>query len=227
MNGPGTVSQSARRLKALRVEAGFSMAEVARHLGFSHVSRYQHYEDRYKRTYLPIELIRALLPLFAERGIPADRLLSLAGAGSLSAERKLGQASFYSGLRPAGKDLPIVGAAMGGARGFFFNDGTPKDYAERPPSLIGVADAFAVYVYGDSMEPRYMQGEVVHVNPNRPITRNCFVVVELADGRGMIKQFLRQDDRRLVLRQFKPEQQLMLDRAEVTRICRIVGSAES
>jgi phage repressor protein C with HTH and peptisase S24 domain len=52
-------------------------------------------------------------------------------------------------------------------------------------------------------------------------------VVELTDGRGMIKQFIRQDDRRVVLRQFRPEQELVLERAEIARISRIVGSAES
>jgi phage repressor protein C with HTH and peptisase S24 domain len=52
-------------------------------------------------------------------------------------------------------------------------------------------------------------------------------VVELTDGRGMIKQFVKQDDKRVVLRQFKPEQQLVISRAEIARICRIVGSAET
>jgi hypothetical protein len=41
------VSAAARRLKELRTEAGLSMASVARHLGFAHPSRYQHYEDRF------------------------------------------------------------------------------------------------------------------------------------------------------------------------------------
>jgi len=76
------------------------------------------------------------------------------------------------------------------------------------------------------MEPRYLSGEIVQVNPNRPLTPGCFVVVELTDGRGMIKQFIKQDDRRVVLRQFRPEQELVIERTEVARICRIVGSTE-
>jgi phage repressor protein C with HTH and peptisase S24 domain len=89
-----------------------------------------------------------------------------------------------------------------------------------------VADAFAVLVYGDSMEPRYMRGEIVHVDPGRPLTSGCFVVVELADGRGMIKQFLRQDGRGVVLRQFRPERELRIERKRIVRMARIVGSAE-
>ena len=68
----GVISEAARRLKALRQEAGLSMAAVARHLGHRHPSRYQHYEDRFRRTYLPVELAERLAPLFAERGVSAD-----------------------------------------------------------------------------------------------------------------------------------------------------------
>ncbi len=224
--GQMRISATARRLKALRIETGLSMAAVARHLGFSHASRYQHYEDRYKRTYLPVELAERIAPLFAQQGVSAEKVMALAGVAPGAPATPARRADRLAFEPPARKDLPILGAAMGGGSGHFFNDGVAKDFAPRPPSLGGVSNGFAVYVYGDSMEPRYLQGELVHVNPNRPLTAGCFVVVELSDGRGMIKQYLRQDDRRVVLRQFKPERDLVLKRAEIARISRIVGSAE-
>ncbi len=232
MNSTGTVaggleiSAAARRLKALRIQAGLSMAGVSRHLGFRHASRYQHYEDRFKRTYLPVELVERLAPLFARNGVASSEILALAGIvpGPLTVV-PMDRLPFQP--RGARKDLPILGAAMGGGSGYFFNDGAAKDYSLRPPNLAGVAEGFAVYVYGDSMEPRYLRGEIVHVDPGRPLTSGCFVVVELADGRGMVKQFVKQDSRRVVLRQFRPEQELVLGRSEISRICRIVGSAES
>ncbi|MDF2765681.1 MAG: repressor protein [Rhodospirillales bacterium] len=220
------VSAAARRLKELRTEAGLSMASVARHLGFAHPSRYQHYEDRFKRAYLPVELAERLAPLFAQNGVAAQEVLALAGVAPRRAEPPGKLDRLPLELRAARKDLPILGAAMGGGSGYFFNDGVPKDFALRPPSLAGVSNGFAVYVYGDSMEPRYLRGEIVHVNPNRPLTSGCFVVVELTDGRGMIKQFVRQDDRRVVLRQFRPEQELIVERSQIARISRVVGSAE-
>ena len=42
------VSEAARQLKALRERAGLSMREVAESLGWA-LTRYQHYEDRYRR----------------------------------------------------------------------------------------------------------------------------------------------------------------------------------
>jgi SOS-response transcriptional repressor LexA len=221
------VSAVARRLKVLRLEAGLSMAAVARHLGFTHASRYQHYEDRFKRLYLPVELAERLSLLFAQNGVPASEIMALAGIAPRAHDGAQKLQPHPLGPQNSRKDLPILGAAMGGGSGYFFNDGVAKDYVLRPPSLTGVANGFAVYVYGDSMEPRYLRGEIVHVNPNRPLTSGCFVVVELADGRGMIKQFIKQDDRRVVLRQLKPEQQLVIARTEIARICRIVGSAET
>ena len=222
----GEVSAAARRLKELRTQAGLSMAAVARHLGFRHASRYQHYEDRFKRPYLPVELAERLAPLFGEAGIAREKVMALAGVAPPRAEDRAKMDRVPLELRAARKDLPILGAAMGGGSGYYFNDGAPKDFALRPPALAGVSNGFAVYVYGDSMAPRYLRGEIGHVNPNRPLTAGCFVVVELADGRGMIKQFVRQDDRRVVLRQFRPEQELVLDRSEIARISRVVGSAE-
>ncbi|MEX1108625.1 MAG: S24 family peptidase, partial [Dongiaceae bacterium] len=100
-------------------------------------------------------------------------------------------------------------------------------YLRRPPFLEGAANAFALYVDGDSMEPRYFAGEILYVNPNRPVTRNCFVAVELADGQGLIKQFLRRDDTLVVLRQFNPGKEIRIQTDQVRHIYRITGAGEA
>jgi phage repressor protein C with HTH and peptisase S24 domain len=220
------ISEAARRLKALRERTGLAMREVAEALGWT-LTRYQHYEDRYKREHLPLDFVRRLLPLFEARGVPGAELLALAGLsdseipGSLRARRATGAM-----LPPAGRDLPVLGAVKGGSEGFYFNEGDAKEYLVRPPTLAGVANAFALYVEGDSMEPRYFAGELLYVNPNRPITRNCFVAVELADGQGLIKQFLRRSDEQVVLRQFNPAKDIRIAVRDLKRIYRITGSSE-
>ena len=72
------ISQAARRLKMLRERAGLSMRAVSEALGWT-LTRYQHYEDRYRRNYLPLELARQLSDLFAQRGVPPADVLALAG----------------------------------------------------------------------------------------------------------------------------------------------------
>lgn len=126
-----------------------------------------------------------------------------------------------------GYDLPVLGAAMGGDNSLFFDNGAIHERVRRPPNLDGVENAFAVYMVGDSMEPRYFAGEFLFVNPNRPPTRNCFVVVELGDGQGMVKQFVKRDDSDLHLRQFNPDRDLKIENQKVRSVYRIVGTGES
>lgn len=224
-------SEAARRLKALRERAGLPMRAVAETLGWT-LTRYQHYEDRYRRPYLPLEFVRRIADVFAQRGVDPSEVMALAGVGpggltSLpSAPPALVGGSGPVGAA-GGRDLPIVGAVRGGADGFYFNDGEPKEYVRRPPLLEGVANAFALYVDGDSMEPRYFAGEILYVNPNRPVTKGCFVALELADGQGMIKQFLRRDDNLVILKQFNPPKEIRIAADQVKYLYRITASGEA
>lgn len=125
-----------------------------------------------------------------------------------------------------GYDLPVLGAAKGGDNAFFFDNGEVHEHVRRPPNLEGVDNGFAIYMVGDSMEPRYFAGEFLFVNPNRPATRNCFVVVEIIDGQGLVKQFIRHDAEHLHLRQFSPEKDIKIDNGRVKSVQRIVGTGE-
>jgi len=226
-------SQAARRLKILRERAGLSMRAVAEALGWT-LTRYQHYEDRYRRKFLPLDLARSLADIFAVRGVPSADVMALAGletpAPAPSAESAAARGPFLprpieAPVMPP-RDLPVMGAVKGGAEGFYFNEGEAKEIVVRPPGLAGVSNAFALYVDGESMEPRYYAGEMLYVNPNRPVTRGCFVAVEMTDGQGLIKQFVRRNDEHLVLVQFNPPKEIRLPIDRVKRIYRITGSGE-
>src|SRR5215469_815276 len=75
---PDTSSVS-RRLKQLRQRAGLSIREVAHALGMEHGSSYQHYEDRFRKPLLPLEMAQRLIPIFGAGGIDAAELYALAG----------------------------------------------------------------------------------------------------------------------------------------------------
>jgi phage repressor protein C with HTH and peptisase S24 domain len=218
-------SAVARRLKILRERAGLSMRAVSEALGWT-LTRYQHYEDRYRRNSLPIEFVNQLAGLFVPRGIPLEDVTDLAGV-----PRKPVPSEPITQPPPPPppalpRDLPVMGTVKGGEDGFYFNEGEAKEYIVRPPSLAGVSNAFALYVHGESMEPRYYAGEVLYVNPNRPLAKGCFVAVEMTNDRGLIKQFVRRTDELLVLAQFNPPKEIRLPVTEVKRIYRITGSGE-
>lgn len=61
-------SENAQKLKAIR-ERAVGLRELARLIGWD-ASRYQYYEDSYKKTYLPLELIDLIRPHLVGRGTP-------------------------------------------------------------------------------------------------------------------------------------------------------------
>src|SRR5258708_31812309 len=86
-----TASAVSRQLKRLRQRAGLPIREVAQALGMEHGSSYQHYEDRFKKPLLPLDLVMKLVPIFEAGGVEPGELYALAGVNA-TGERPLLQA---------------------------------------------------------------------------------------------------------------------------------------
>lgn len=100
--------------------------------------------------------------------------------------------------------IPIRSAARGGEdQEMFLGDG-PLGHTPRPHSLLGVRGAYAIYMLGDSMEPRYFQGWLLHVNPVKPPAKGRDVIVTKKNNAVLIKEFVSWDRAHLVLRQLNP-----------------------
>jgi phage repressor protein C with HTH and peptisase S24 domain len=117
---------------------------------------------------------------------------------------------------------------VGGKDGRFIFNGQKLADVLAPPALLTVRDAYAVYVAGTSMEPRYRAGETVYVHPHLPVRAGDFVVVQLQpteDGEppaGYIKEFVSFDERRLRLRQYNPKKFILFPADTVGAVHRIV-----
>ena len=124
--------------------------------------------------------------------------------------------------------IPVYrGAEAGEDDDLIFEEGGPGETTPRPPVLEGVKGAFAVWCQGSSMEPKYEPGQRLYVHPNKPLRKNCFVVVRKKNGKGLIKQFLGYEGERLLLRQLSPKPSTFsLPRAEVDGVWRIVHADE-
>lgn len=121
--------------------------------------------------------------------------------------------------------IPIRSAGRGGNDQQMFLDDGPIGYTPRPANLGGVRAAYAIYMVGDSMEPRYEPGWLLHVNPFKPPIRGRDVVVYKQGQAVLIKQFVGWDGDTLVLRQLNPPDTLRIPRAEV-RECHLVVGAD-
>lgn len=126
--------------------------------------------------------------------------------------------------------VPVFGQAIGGARGEFVLNGNKIDDILAPPALRGVRDAYAVYVSGESMEPRYFAGEVLFINPRLPVRRGDFVVAQIAQDEhspplAFVKRFVGKNET-LKLEQFNPPEILEFDSADVVSVHKVVMSGE-
>jgi phage repressor protein C with HTH and peptisase S24 domain len=134
-----------------------------------------------------------------------------------------------AGLMPAmGQRVPVFGQAAGGSDGEYHFNGTIVDYVSCPPGLEDVPDAYAVYVDGESMSPRYEPRDTVWVHPGKPALAGDDVVVQIEDNnhglgpRGYIKRFVGWTDKVLRLHQFNPDKELTFSRKSVVSVHPVV-----
>ena len=121
------------------------------------------------------------------------------------------------------RDLPVYGHIEAGQDILMLNDDV-IDYADRPPQLENVDNAFGLYVHGSSMEPRYFPRELLHVHPGIPPKAGDFVVVKLNDGEALVKQLVKMDKKSIVLNQFNPNRRRTLPTSKVICVQVIVGT---
>ncbi len=121
------------------------------------------------------------------------------------------------------RDLPILGYVKAGELGFFLDNGDVRGYAVRPSSLVGVKDAYAVYVHDTSMIPAFKPGRIVHVDPTRPVNPGDDVVFELDDGQAFIKELVRRTEKFVICRQWNPTQEVRYEANRVKSLHLIVS----
>jgi phage repressor protein C with HTH and peptisase S24 domain len=205
--------------------AGQTQADLARHLGLapSAVSRMLSGERQMK-------LLEAVQTSAFLR-VPQEEVLRRAGDVSSTVKpegpprrgRPPRRPSGGTPAAPSGDMMPIRSAGRGGGDQRMFLEDGPIGYTPRPANLAGVRGAYAIYMVGDSMQPRYEQGWLLHVNPFKPPTRGRDVVIYKNDQAVLIKTFLGWNDDALLLHQLNPDGELRVPRGEVVECHLIVG----
>jgi phage repressor protein C with HTH and peptisase S24 domain len=122
--------------------------------------------------------------------------------------------------------IPVLGIAVGGEDGMFELNGVVHEVVDGPASLSGVDGAYAVYMRGDSMEPKYEHGQTLFVHPYRPVRPGNYVVVQLSDSRAMVKRYLRRTAHEIVIEQLNPRREIALPSDSVASVHLIVVANE-
>ena len=134
--------------------------------------------------------------------------------------------------RPAIKLIPVYGQAVAGINGEFAFDGKKLFEVPCPPQLLNVENAYGVEVAGDTMSPRYEDGEIVYVDTVRRIKKGDYVVAQImmkeedSFPTAFIKRFIRHNEKELVLTQLNPAKELVFPHQHVLSVHYIALAGE-
>ena len=218
------------RIKELRRGAGLTLQKLADVIGTTpqQINRLERGDRRLTTEWM--ERVASGLDVHPTELIADDADIALRSGLTTTADTPVipGNAGLRVRELPAqgDMDLPVFGTARGGSDALLFNDGEIVERVTRPSLLSGATQAYAVYMTGDSMEPRYQALELLYVNPARPVTKDCYVVVQKTNGEAIVKRFLRRSDHVVVLEQLNPPEEIQISAEEVLAVHRIVGSVE-
>jgi phage repressor protein C with HTH and peptisase S24 domain len=204
-------------------ERHLNMSSVSKKLGKNHAYLHQ-FLDRGIPAQLP-ELVREQLAEILQ--VPESQLK---GSASLAKGARTMRAGAPLG---SGDKIPVMGGGPVASEGSFAWNGEIVDYIARTPHVAGATQAYAFYVAGASMEPRYYAGELVYVHPGKPVTPGAFVLVQLrpdTEGetpRAFIKRLAKRTASKVTFEQFNPQKETDVKASDIVSMHRIVGSAET
>ena len=125
--------------------------------------------------------------------------------------------------------IPLIGMAQAGGEGYFGDGGYPAGAGWDEVGLPEIADAnaYALEISGESMEPVFRDGDMIVVSPEASIRRGDRVVVRTHRGEVMAKLLARRSARRIELRSFNPEHpNYSFELADIAWMHRIIWASQ-
>ena len=248
-------------LRLLRERSGLSLPKLAEAMGYPAASSIQRYFDP---AYdppgkLPVAKAREFASALIGRGDPPitpDEVFALAdipdlATSSSDVETMAIDRKNLPGIQEMPRNIPVYGTALGAplqltslreGNGMVaveqteLNTGDTIDYFRRPPMLEGRKDIYGIYVYGESMWPRFKPGDKALVDPKRPPSIGDDVVVQIR-GNGddtqtdsvvsvLIKTLVRRSGSFVELEQYNPPALFRVETANIARMHRVIPMSE-
>jgi phage repressor protein C with HTH and peptisase S24 domain len=206
-----------RALDTLAAEAGMSASGLARRAGLDATTfnpSKRHMPDGRARWPSTESLSKAL---------------TAAGANLETFAHLVAGGRAIPSSRGPSRSIPLIGLAQAGADGFFGDSGYPAGGGWDEVSIpeIGDANAYALEISGDSMEPVFRDGDMIIVSPEASIRRGDRVVVRTVKGEVMAKHLSRRSAKRVELRSFNPDHpNYSFNITEITWMHRIIWASQ-
>ncbi len=129
----------------------------------------------------------------------------------------------------SGGSIPILGKAAGSILGAEILSESAVDYLRVPSNVLNMKDAYALWVDGISMIPKFEPGEPIIGAPHRPVRPNDFVIAQVYQNgslAALVKRFVSKNEHRIKLQQFNEPSFIEIPHQEVYRLDRILTTAE-
>jgi phage repressor protein C with HTH and peptisase S24 domain len=218
-------------IRAKVAEKGLDLANLSRRIGKSH-SYLQQFLDpkRLSPKKLPEDVREALAPRLGVN--PDDLRESVKAEIYPDTNVDLQSARVVPKVSSGGTSdrINVLGMAECGPDGWALWNGDVIDTIPRPPNLLGAPRAYAVYAMGESMEPRYYNGELLFIHPGKPISIGDFVLVQIRPAlegetpRALVKKLVKRSGSKVVLEQFNPPKKFDIKADDIVSIHRITGT---
>jgi len=133
---------------------------------------------------------------------------------------------------PEWKMTPVFGLAVAGGNGKYKFNRTVLDYLPCPPALKDVHGAYATYVDGMEMFPRYKPGEIVWFHPAKVVRPGDDVMIQIRprradwDNIGYLRRFVSWGEGEVTLGRYGSEETWTLKLSNVDSIDVIVFASK-
>jgi len=182
-----------------------------------------------------------------------DRIQALAVTLGTSVEFLLGQTASSVSAEEADAspsldrlpmDVPVYGTALGADLQIQDGDEVFEvertiieltdviDRVRRLPGIAGDRDAYVLTVVGNSMAPRYDDGDPIYISTRRQAAIGDYVVVQIRDQSSdevvsaLVKRLVGRTATHFELEQFSPPMRFHIERTRVARIHRVIPPKE-
>lgn len=226
-------------LDHLKVQFGLSQKEVAKRLRVSPEMISRYVNERCNLPQKKLNQARILLEGLRNQDLYVEDSKTdsteIGREGELSEKSKefqLGSSYFRKQgdklvhlLRENG--LPLISYAKAGQDGFFedfYPYGGADEYIKPLCTVKDPVHSFCIEVKGDSMEPRYLEGEIAVICTTSLYIPKDFVLIKTESGEVMVKQYFMKG-KKIVAHSLNPKfEDRSFDPQEITHIFKIIGS---
>jgi len=119
--------------------------------------------------------------------------------------------------------VPLYQIGLTDPDGFF---ALPESRRVPWPMMADSSNAYCITVPDGSMSPRFRVGELVIVNPSKPVIHGGFAVVRMRDGRVAIREVVEIASDVISVRTLSDQIVREIPRTEVDSLERIIGSCD-